>query len=437
VRWNVIAQIGKDDYYPDLDAEEVRIVATIDKTGDNTHDIAHNLLSNVFTAGLSPSQVAIDLLHIAAIAYTADLRIWRGYNSDDAWSREISIYAPVTDVGLWNAASPKLTELLCFLTGDEWTVNFRAKLPTLESTIGNIPHTMPDGVCLFSGGLDSYVGAIDLLAAGKNLALVGHYGRTQREQVAAYESLNAKYGAQMLPLWFFLVPPRSSDEQRVELTMRARSLLFLALGTSVTSALPSGAPLYIPENGLISLNIPLTFGRTGTHSTRTTHPHTISLYRKLLDALGIRIALHTPYRFMTKGEMLRDCKDQEILKSGIHSTMSCSRPQAGRFHHRPVGQHCGYCVPCIIRRASLHSVGLDSETRLIDVLSPDIRANQAAGYDKRAFLMAIARLRGMSSLQITCEIMAAGPLDTTEVDALTGVFVRGTEEVNRFLRQKP
>jgi hypothetical protein len=433
--WNVIAQIGEDNYYPLLDPKEVRFLATIDKPGDS-HGVTHDLLANVFKAGLRPSQTAIDLLHVAAIVYTADLRIWRGYNTDDAWSRQISIHAPVTDVALWTAAAPKLTELLCFLTGDEWAINFRNKVPAPEPTIGNPPDPVPGGVCLFSGGLDSLVGAIDLLASGQRLALVGHYGHTQREQVAAYESLKPSYEAQTLPLWFFLVPPRSSDEQIVESTMRARSLLFLALGTCVASALPSGAPLHVPENGLISLNIPLTFGRAGTHSTRTTHPHTINLYRQLLDVLGIKVVLHTPYRFMTKGEMLRDCKDQEILKSGIHSTMSCSRPQAGRFHKRPVGQHCGYCVPCIIRRAALYSVGLDSEERVLDVLSPEIRANEAAGYDKRAFLMAIARLRSMSPLQITSEIMSAGPLNIAEVDALTVVFRRGMEEVDQFLRQK-
>jgi len=434
--WNVIAQIGEDTYYPALDPKEPRFVGTIDKPGDN-HGVAHHLLSDVFKAGLHPSQTAIDLLHVAAIAYTADLRIWRGYNGDDAWSREISIHAPVTDVALWNGAAPRLTELLSFLTGDEWTVEFRGKVPLPPPTVGKPPDPRPDGVCLFSGGLDSFVGAIDLLATERRLALVGHYGHTQREQVAAYEALRPTYEAQMLPLWFFLVPPRASDEQIVESSMRARSILFLALGTCVASALSAGTPLYVPENGLISLNIPLTFGRAGTHSTRTTHPHTIDLYRKLLDALGIEVVLHTPYRFMTKGEMLRDCKDQNVLKSGVHSTMSCSRPQAARFHKRPVGQHCGYCVPCIIRRASLYSVGLDDEPRVTDVLSREIRANEAAGYDKRAFLMAISRMNDMSPLEITSEILGAGPIDEAELDGLTGVFTRGMEEVNRFLRQNP
>jgi len=431
--WNVIAQIGDDNFYPVLDPNDFRFVAAIDKPGEN-HGVAHDLLSDVFKAGLRPSQTAIDLLYIAAIAYTADLRTWRGYDTEDAWAREIAIHVPVTDVALWNAAAPKLIEFLRFLTGDEWTVNFRPKVSAPAPTIGKSPGPMPSGACLFSGGLDSFVGAIDLLASGQRFALVGHYGHT-RDQAPAYEALKPSYEAQTLPLWFFLVPPRSSDEQIVESTMRARSFLFLALGTSVASALPPGSPLYVPENGLISLNIPLTFGRAGTHSTRTTHPHTIDLYRQLINALGIDVVLHTPYRFLTKGEMLRDCKNQTVLKSGVYSTMSCSRPQAGRFHKRPVGRHCGYCVPCIIRRASLHAVGLDSEERVINVLSPNIRANEAAGYDKRAFLMAIARVRDMSPLQITSEVMSAGPVNTAEVAALTGVFTRGMDEVEQFLRQ--
>lgn len=433
--WNVIAQIGDDNYYPALPANELHFLATLDKP-DGNHAVANDLLSGVYRAGLSPSQTAIDLLHLATIVYTADLRISRLYDGEDAWLREISIHVPVNDLALWTGAKSILIELLCFLTGDEWTVKFRQKVPSPEANIAKPTDTRPDAVCLFSGGLDSFVGAIDLLAEGRKLALVGHYGHSQREQVAAFEALKPTYEAQILPQWFFVVPPRVSKEQIVESTMRARSILFLALGTSIASALPAGTQLYIPENGLISLNVPLTFGRAGTHSTRTTHPHTIDLYRRLLDALGIKVTLRTPYRFATKGEMLRDCKDQDTLKAGVHATMSCSRPQAGRFHGRPIGQHCGYCVPCIIRRASLHAVGLDEEPRNVDVLSLEIKPNEAAGYDKRAFLMALSRLKDITLLQVTSEIMSTGPLNVGELDGLTDVFRRGMAEVERFLRQK-
>ena len=221
IRWNVVAQIGEDDFYPSLDPESPRLVVTIDKA-DSNHSIAQQLLAGVFEVGLSPSQTAVDLLHLAAIVYTADLRIWRGYNREDGWTREIDVHVPVTDVSLWNAAVARLCDLLAFLTGDKWTIHFRARTGVSPGSLGKPTARSPEGVCLFSGGLDSYVGAIDLLASGQNLALVGHYGNSQREQIAAYEALKAVYDAQMLPLWFYLVPPKSSKEQVVELTMRPR-----------------------------------------------------------------------------------------------------------------------------------------------------------------------------------------------------------------------
>jgi len=336
--WHVIAQLGPDDYQPVIAQAEPRFVATIDKPGSE-HSVTQQLLSGVFEKGFIPSEAAIDLAHLAAIVYTADLRVWRGYG-EEAWSRDIMLHIPVEQPDLWNSATPILAELLSFLTGDTWSVRFRKKVPGKEVAAGEGTLVPPKAVCLFSGGLDSFVGAIDLLSSGANIALVGHYGNKRDQAAAAFDTLKPTFEAQMLPFWFYLVPPKMNKDQIVESTMRARSLLFLSLGTAVASALASGTPLYIPENGPISLNVPLTFGRAGTHSTRTTHPHTIDLFRRLLAALGINVALCTPYRFLTKGEMLRDCKDQTALKSGVHTTMSCSSPQAGRFHHRPVGQLC-------------------------------------------------------------------------------------------------
>ncbi len=371
--WHVVAQVGGDDYHPSLTDNEPRFVATIDKPGAS-HSITQQLLSPAFAAGLKPSSTAVDLLNLADMIYTADLRVWRGYSPEDAWTREIKIYLPVANPDKWNASRTAVIDFLSFLTGDVWDIEFRQKAAQVEPAIGKSSLLLPESVCLFSGGLDSFVGAIDLLASGKRLAMVGHYGNSQREQEAAFRALKQTYNSQILPLWFYLVPPTMAKGQEVESTMRARSILFLSLGAAVASALPAGTPMYVPENGPISLNVPLTFGRTGTHSTRTTHPHTINLFRKVLAALGLEIPIVTPYRFATKGEMLRDCKDQEALKAGIHSTMSCSRPQSGRFHGLPVGQACGYCVPCIIRRASMRVVGLDDETTNKDVLDKSIKA---------------------------------------------------------------
>jgi hypothetical protein len=67
---------------------------------------------------------------------------------------------------------------------------------------------------------------------------------------------------------------------------------------------------------------------------------------------------------------------------------------------------------------------------------PSIKANEAAGCDKRAFLMAISRLEDMSPLEITAEILGSGPIDPTELEGLRSVFIRGLDEVKAFLMRK-
>jgi len=148
IPWNVIAQIGEDEFYPDLDPESLRFVVTIDKPGSN-HSLVQQFLAPVFDVGLSPSQTAIELVHLAAIIYTADLWVWRGYNDDDGWTREIQVYVPVSDVELWNASAGILCDLLSFLTGDKWGISFRAATGMLAGILGKPTARSPESVPFF------------------------------------------------------------------------------------------------------------------------------------------------------------------------------------------------------------------------------------------------------------------------------------------------
>jgi hypothetical protein len=64
----------------------------------------------------------------------------------------------------------------------------------------------------------------------------------------------------------------------------------------------------VPENALISLNVPLDPLRLGAFSTRTTHPFFISSFNTFLSRLGISAQLFNPYRFKTKGDMAAECR---------------------------------------------------------------------------------------------------------------------------------
>jgi hypothetical protein len=114
--------------------------------------------------------------------------------------------------------------------------------------------------------------------------------------------------------------------------------------------------LYVCENGFISLNPPLTGSRLGSLSTRTTHPAFLGMFQKLLDNAGLNVEIKNPYQFKTKGEMLSECLDQKLLFTSASTTTSCGRYARNNY------QHCGRCLPCLIRRAAFRAWGRKDTT---------------------------------------------------------------------------
>jgi 7-cyano-7-deazaguanine synthase in queuosine biosynthesis len=262
--------------------------------------------------------------------------------------------------------------------------NYRKKFPPLEAT----------AVCLLSGGLDSFIGAADALKSGERLYLVsvgsqGSAANSTRAQRNTVNALRERYSADNLRhLEFRVSPPRKLLRRQAEGTQRSRSIIFLSLGVLAAVALGDNQTLIVPENGFITLNVPLAPSRLGTLSTRTTHSETIRLFRQLLNELGIEAQLLLPYQFMTKGEMLNRAEDRDWVIATAPVTVSCAHPTADRWLGGILTKpNCGYCLPCLIRRASLAKVGADDpaqyrENPLVRQLSKkkmrDLRAVQFA-----------------------------------------------------------
>jgi 7-cyano-7-deazaguanine synthase in queuosine biosynthesis len=401
--WHIICQVGNEDVFmPSMEQSDLRLVVAIAKTG-SPYLIRNHVMEVLQQSGLgAPPDLAVDLLHLAMAAYTADVRVLRR-TAADRWTRDFLLHIPVSDTTIWSAALPTLTRMLSYLTGDRWDVQFRKRRIDDKASSSIAPTKAADSdqptvVSLFSGGLDSFVGAIDLLESSvQRIALVGQYGAgtAHAAQQRAYEVLEKNYLNRANHLLFFVQPFKGKNRDSEE-TMRSRSILFLSLGAVVASAIGPRTPLFVPENGLISLNVPLTFARIGSLSTRTTHPHFMYLFRELLKTLSIDISLELPYRFQTKGEMLSSVKNPTVFRAGAPVTMSCSRPDAARFQGRAPGKHCGYCVPCLIRRSSMAAVALDrSEDYDFDVLRIEPKPTSPIGKDFRAFDMAIERIANM------------------------------------------
>ncbi|MFZ4606151.1 MAG: Qat anti-phage system QueC-like protein QatC [Caulobacter sp.] len=392
-----------------------------------------------------PTELGLDLAFVAAMVHAADTRISRASESQDSWTREIRLAIPVSDPARWTSAAPNLITLLNFLTGDRWTVAFRSRPEAAATLATPVPARLLgppfDGIALFSGGMDSLIGAIDDLEAGGTPLLVSHAGEgaVSKSQDDCFALLKAKY------------PGRSFDRLRVwmsfqeglvegvasENTTRGRSFLFFALGVFAATGLEGPFTLKVPENGLIALNVPLDPLRLGALSTRTTHPFYIARWNELLGALGIAGQIANPYWDKTKGEMAQGCTNPALLKVTAPKSLSCSSPSKGRWNGRPT-EHCGYCLPCLIRRASLLRAwgpGVDATPyTLNDLTARVLDTRQAEGQQIRSFQLAAARLKKRPGLARLL-IHKPGPLDDdpAKLDDLAGVYSRGLGEVDALL----
>ena len=159
----------------------------------------------------------LDLLEIASYVFAADRCISRGPKDAleyHAWSRLIDFHIRVRDHEFWNnpTVMKALSDALTFMTGDsEYTFHFEAGHSTPPTNLFDRPDFAVDladagiVVTLFSGGLDSLCGAIDLLATGDHkVVLVSHQSqtRTTHTQRALVQALGAKYQGRVLPYSF-------------------------------------------------------------------------------------------------------------------------------------------------------------------------------------------------------------------------------------------
>ncbi|MBT62419.1 MAG: hypothetical protein CML13_04315 [Puniceicoccaceae bacterium] len=311
---------------------------------------------------------AQDFLTIAACIYAADKAV-RRKDQDDRWTREISIEIPVDNLSSWSSAREQLSDCVGFLTGDRWEISFyQTPLQLIQRRPRRrrvrFTRLSGDAVCLFSGGLDSLIGAIDWLERNpdKKLLLSGHYdgdvGGPKKDQCELKDLLISEY-----PNRFKLAQNRIGlSSGGVDTNFRSRSFLFLALGCYYAEILGENTPVLIPENGPIALNFPLTPARRGSCSTRTVHPYFIDSLNKVLISVGTSTPISNPYELATKGEMVSGCLNQQLLQAAYPKSRSCSKfGHTSSWDNTKAGS-CGICVPCLFRRSSLHENGWDNQS---------------------------------------------------------------------------
>lgn len=415
-----------------------------------------NNLHNIFQ---DMNSVAFDFLLISVIVYNVDRFVERKRFSVDGWRRELEIHdLPVKNIDIFRKNKDELISCLNFLTGDTWNPNFVEApeyifTPRRNSKQLNIDKTEFSKVSLFSGGLDSLIGVIDLLEQSTDkVFLCSHkdLGKEGSDQSKLLPELVKEYQGAFIPVCTKVGLGRKTYgcKSKKEATFRSRSLLFLGQAIFLAFNVSSTTEIIIPENGSITVNFPLTVSRRSSCSTRTTHPTFISKLNNFLNSIGIENKIVNPYQYKTKGEMFKECKNQELLNSIYKDSCSCAK--RGHTHYWDNAKnsngdtktHCGLCLPCVYRRVSLFINDLDSNgkdeygTEAFTSDNFDIKKlNQKSSNDFRAIANLVKE--NPSKEEIEKQLLINGLLDFDNLDEYSSLVQRTITQIRDWIESNP
>lgn len=407
------------------------------------------------------SSAYFDVLLLGQIVYSTDRILNRLAFSDDGWCRNIELNdVPVVNADLFNLYRQEFNTALSYLTGDNWTVSF-SQMPPIEYT-PEIEHRYNadeyEYVSLFSGGLDSLIGFIDKasdLHAGKKVLLVSHYdmGKESMDQerifhsCAANEFFNGKYTSIKAKIGM----KNCIKERKVkyENTFRSRSFLFFAMGLYCAKRISATQEVIVPENGTISINIPLCKSRRSSCSTRTTHPVSMRLIMRALENVGINNALVNPYHFKSKADMMIDCAQDNSKRHILEvlSPLSCSCAKRshnrwwdkdGEYIHANHVHHCGMCMPCIYRRVAMNAISLDNPAILgTDIFQPTrhFNINNLQSKTSLDVNLLLRFIRKINRQDVENELLAEG-IDENEINQYVDLVMHSYQQISEWIFQK-
>lgn len=396
------------------------------------------------------SSVAFDFLIFAMSVYNADRAVNRSKYSEEGWKRNILLQVPVINVAAMERGLHSFRSAVDFLTGDDWDFEFVQAEPYNYAPPCIQFENLQDyaGVSLFSGGLDSLIGFIDgcsLLPTDKKMLLISHAelgkeGKDQKRILGICEAnrlFEGQYDRAFISAGLKL---RRGNTLQTEATFRARSILFFAAGIYCANAISSNMPLIIPENGTISLNIPLDKGRRSACSTRTTHPVFLHRLQNALNAIGIRNLLVNPYQLKSKKDMVDECCQNAEKKRALvmlsRESCSCAKRSHKHYWVRRNVLHCGACLPCLYRRVSLSDVNeLRSEQYGLDVFSTtEIQIDRSDIKCNRDFKSLLYFLKNRCKREvIETELIANGITSLEDIRTFTDFILHSYGQVKNWL----
>ena len=347
----------------------------------------------------------LDLLELASYVFCADRYVSRGSLDSpyfSGWHRRFKHIIAVRDYNFWSDSNVHslLESLLSFMSGDEHSFEFHPghstpKVHMFDGPNFCLPPTKEIQIVMFSGGLDSTSGAVNLLVNSRsNLILASHTPQTgtKKTQMCLANELEHRFPKRVNHLMFecHLKVKRSREE-----TQRTRSFLYAAVGAAIAKAYHQRRILFF-ENGILSINLPPSEQYQNARATRTTHPKILSELTRLLTLVeGSDFLVSNGFFWMTKADIVTLLGKNSCLDL-LNNTVSCSRTFDKGIKHSQT--HCGRCSQCIDRRFAIASAGLLGEENrglyaydfVIDDICPD--SEDKFGREERTLLIDYVRL---------------------------------------------
>ncbi|MEO0630737.1 MAG: 7-cyano-7-deazaguanine synthase, partial [Planctomycetota bacterium] len=168
----------------------------------------------------------------------------------------------------------------------------------------------------------------------------------QRAQTQLVDGLIERVGRQLLrhvPLSL-----QVGEGQSRESTHRTRSFFFAAVCAGLAELWGLDRVRFY-ENGIVSMNLPISGQVVSTRSTRSTHPQVLTLMTRLFSRVfGRQIRVDNPLFWKTKTEVVAQIRDLGAADL-IRQSRSCGAARELTTMH----SHCGVCSQCIDRRFAM------------------------------------------------------------------------------------
>ena len=164
---------------------------------------------------------------------------------------------------------------------------------------------------LFSGGLDSLSGAIEELAfSTKKLrwSAIGPHLRFSIIRSSSSPGFKQRFPNSSCTFRYWYQAGAASGS---EYTQRSRSFLYTALACVVAQLFGNDRIRFF-ENGVVSINLPISEHVVGARATRTTHPLVLERFREFFSAaVGRPIEMDNPFLWKTKADVIGSIVEQE------------------------------------------------------------------------------------------------------------------------------